>query len=100
MRSGLGKPSLHISVDLGVEFSCGIETTAQVDPQHHKTCNVLKEEKESFDGRTCFCMNGDIRENFTFDPFTHVCIFNILFSLSHSLHLYETFFIMAVHPLK
>jgi hypothetical protein len=96
--SGLGKLSLHFSVDPGVKFCCGIkiqESRWTLSIMNHH--NVLKEvwpsdqhpTKESIIGNHCFFIHGDIREAFTFDPFTHVNMFDVGFLPSLFLQLSE-----------
>lgn len=76
---GLGKPSLHICQEPGVEFSCGIEVnkvrwmlaTANLD-------EVLKAALDDPSiGHRCVFIHGDILAARYLDPFTHVYMFDV-----------------------
>lgn len=89
--SGLGKPNMHVAQDPGVEFSYGIEMEkVRWILSMHNLHHVLKEAKlqseceqhlakESILGYNCFFAHGDITDASTFDPFTHVYMFDIGF---------------------
>jgi hypothetical protein len=89
--SGLGKPNLHVAQDPGVELSFGIEMEkVRWMLSMHNLHHVLKEAeiqiesqqdlpKESIIGYNCFFSHGDVTDAYTFDPFTHVYMFDIGF---------------------
>mmetsp|Transcript_48869 Transcript_48869/g.59113 ORF Transcript_48869/g.59113 Transcript_48869/m.59113 type:complete len:401 (+) Transcript_48869:82-1284(+) len=91
---GLAKPNMHVVQDPGVEFSYGIELNKERwFLGLHNLNNVLKaarDEKEGGDGETigyrCMLAHGDIVEAKSFDPFTHVYMFDIGFPP----HLFDT----------
>jgi hypothetical protein len=86
--SGLGKPNLHVAQDPGVEFSYGIEMEKvrwmlSMHNLHHvlKEAELQSEEIEPKEqiGYNCFFEHGDITQASTFNPFTHVYMFDIGF---------------------
>jgi len=87
--SGLGKPSLHVCQDPGVEFSYGIEmemsrwmlgmANLQAFIRAAKAQEVsfqLLAESDKIGGN-CFFDHGNIMDAISFDPFTHVYMFSI-----------------------
>jgi len=88
--SGLGKPSIHVAQDPGVAFSYGIEmeyvrwslglaNLSQVLDEVQKEkghLNNIPNTTENI-GYKCILECGDIRSAKTFDPFTHVYMFDI-----------------------
>ena len=77
---GLGKPNLHVAQDPGVEFSYGIEMErVRWLLGMHNLNHVLKDakNKNSDIGHHCIFAHGNINEANTFDPFTHVYMFDI-----------------------
>ena len=79
--SGLGKPCLHVAQDPGVNFSFGIE----LSEVRWRLCTdafnkvIQAAEKQASDNRInhkCFFAFGDIKEALSFDPFTHVYMYN------------------------
>lgn len=92
---GLAKPSLHVAQYPGVEFSYGIEVehvrymlgmsnleqvlkAALKEEAHRVEESTKKEEVEgSKIGHKCILSYGDITEAKSFDPFTHVYMFDV-----------------------
>jgi hypothetical protein len=86
---GLGKPNLHVAQDPGVEFSYGIEMEeVRLMLGLHNLTHVLSEAKaqqahiadlepEAVLGYNCMLEVGNINKAKTFDPFTHVYMFDI-----------------------
>mmetsp|Transcript_2457 Transcript_2457/g.5114 ORF Transcript_2457/g.5114 Transcript_2457/m.5114 type:complete len:239 (-) Transcript_2457:112-828(-) len=91
--AGLGKPNIHVAMDPKVEFSYGIE----VNPErwHLSLSNLkplLKEAiKDRSMGHNIILDKGDIIEAKSFDPFTHVYMFDIGFPGFLFAHLSEMF---------
>lgn len=81
--SGLGKPNLYVAQNPGVEFSFGIEVEHVRNVLGlHNLQHVLLEAKKFPDyqiGTNCVLQHGNITEATTFDPFTHVYMFDIGF---------------------
>ena len=87
--SGLGKPSLHVCQDPGVEFSYGIEMERSRwmlgMTNLHAIVKAAKAQEESSEmlaetdliGSNCFFEHGNIMDAMSFDPFTHVYMFSI-----------------------
>lgn len=87
--SGLGKPSLHVCQDPGVEFSYGIEMEMSRwmlgMANLQAIVKAAKKQVESGEelgeteriGSNCFFDHGNIMDAATFDPFTHVYMFSI-----------------------
>lgn len=87
--AGLGKPSLHVCQDPGVEFSYGIEmemsrwmlgmanlqAIIKAAKAQEATSQVLAETDKI--GSHCFFDHGNIMDAMSFDPFTHVYMFSI-----------------------
>jgi hypothetical protein len=83
--SGLGKPCLHVAQDPGVSFSFGIELSEvrwglcinaflkvlQLASKQVESCRI---------SHKCFFACGDVAQADTFDPFTHVYMFNTGFN--------------------
>jgi len=83
--SGLGKPCLHVAQDPGVSFSFGIELSEvrwglcinaflkvlQLASKQVQNCRI---------SHKCFFALGDVAQADTFDPFTHVYMFNTGFN--------------------
>jgi len=86
---GLGKPNIHVAQDPGVEFSFGIEMEkVRWLLGMHNLYNVLSEaRKENGFNKNpdqairhrCAFMYGNITSASSFDPFTHVYMFDIGF---------------------
>ena len=89
---GLAKPSLHVAQYPGVEFSYGIEVehvrymlgmsnleqVLKAALRHEVHGPDEKSEKESTTiGHKCILSYGDITEAKSFDPFTHVYMFDV-----------------------
>jgi hypothetical protein len=79
--SGLGKPCLHVAQDPGVNFSFGIE----LSEVRWRLCTsafnkVMQAAEKQVSGNRinhkCFFALGDIKEALSFDPFTHVYMYN------------------------
>lgn len=92
--SGLGKPSLHVCQDPGVEFSYGIEMEMSrwmlgmanlqaiiKAARVQQTSGEVVPESELI-GSNCFFDHGNIMDAMSFDPFTHVYMFSIGYVLS------------------
>ena len=84
---GLGKPNIHVALDLGVEFSYGIEMDENrwvLGMNNLKICLEEAIEKrqskqnEQFLHR-CILEHGNIESAENFDPFTHVYMFDVGF---------------------
>ena len=79
--AGLGKPNIHVAMDPGVSFSYGIE----VNPERwylslSNMKPLLKEcTKDDNMGSNVILAQGDVMEANSFDPFTHVYMFDIGF---------------------
>jgi len=74
---GLGKPSIHVAADPGVQFSYGIEVVPirwLLGMLNAKA--VLQRHTSNICGKF-FLDLGDILEARTFDPFTHIYMFDI-----------------------
>jgi len=76
---GLAKPNLHVAQYPGVEFSYGIELIREryllgmLNIQQ-----VLKAaSKDTMIGHKCILSHGDINQAKSFDPFTHVYMFDV-----------------------
>jgi len=87
---GLGKPNMHVAQDPCVEFSYGIEMEkVRWLLGMHNLNHVLKESKKGNNdiGHRCIFEHGNIIQAKTFDPFTHVYMFDIGFppTLFHQL---------------
>jgi hypothetical protein len=83
---GLAKPSLHVAQYPGVEFSYGIELEhvrymlGMSNLEQVLKAAMKDEESETTEtkiGHKCIIEYGDITEAKTFDPFTHVYMFDI-----------------------
>ena len=89
---GLGKPNLHVATDPGVEFSYGIEhervrwllgmsnldaVLGEVEKQLQQGTDESNDQNKI--GTRCTFAYADIKEARTFDPFTHVYMFDIGF---------------------
>ena len=113
--SGLGKPNLHVAQDPGVRFSYGIEVNRirwllslnnlQRVLQyriHQSTSSVIN--KANLLGFNCFFSYGDISMAATFNPFTHVYMFDIGFPPNLMTHLSTVFnrscssYLICYHP--
>lgn len=87
--SGLGKPNLHVAQDPGVEFNYGVEES---EDRRLLSINNLKNvlieaETNKTIGYNCFLDCNDITNAQSFDPFTHVYMFDKVFvsDLHHNL---------------
>mmetsp|Transcript_10710 Transcript_10710/g.12217 ORF Transcript_10710/g.12217 Transcript_10710/m.12217 type:complete len:493 (-) Transcript_10710:347-1825(-) len=85
---GLGKPNIHVAQDPGVQFSYGIEMErVRWFMGMHNLTHVLEKARsqrrepsgENTLRHNCILAHGDITEASTFDPFTHVYMFDIGF---------------------
>ena len=113
--SGLGKPNLHVAQDPGVRFSCGIEVNrirwmlslnnllnVLQYRIHQSTSSVINE--ANLLGFNCFFSYGDISMAETFNPFTHVYMFDIGFPPNLMTHLSTVFnrscssYLICYHP--
>ncbi|KAJ1460364.1 hypothetical protein M885DRAFT_612421 [Pelagophyceae sp. CCMP2097] len=73
--SGLGKPNFHVAADPGVEFSYGIEMEkVRWELSMHNLVQVNEKIKSR-----CYFAHGNITAAKTFDPFTHVYMFDVGF---------------------
>jgi len=79
--AGLGKPNIHVACDPGVEFSYGIEIN---ESRWHLSLShlipILRETlkgEEDMPEQKLTLEQGDIFHANTFDPFTHVYMFDI-----------------------
>jgi len=89
--SGLGKPSLHVAQDPGVEFSYGIEMervrwmlgmsnlSQVVNAAHSQQGIQTQPNLTTAVQHRCIFDHGNIMEANAFDPFTHVYMFSIGF---------------------
>ena len=79
--SGLGKPNIFVAQDPKVAFSCGIEVEQVRNILGlHNLLHILQEAKTETDiGTNCILKHANILEARTFDPFTHVYMFDIGF---------------------
>ena len=78
--SGLGKPNFHFAQVSGVRLSIGVE----VDPIRHKLSlvnlnKVLREQTSNSPGPIYFA-NEDVLSFHTFEPFTHIYMFDPVFT--------------------
>ena len=82
---GLAKPSLHVAQYPGVEFSYGIEVEhvrymlgmSNLEQVLKAAMNEKSEKGSTTIGHKCILSHGDITEAKSFDPFTHVYIFDV-----------------------
>jgi hypothetical protein len=94
--AGLGKPNLHVAIDPGVKVSVGIEMEyvrwlLSLHNLHHfldETENIYKKSEKNFLNNVIF-MHGDAMQAKSFDPFTHIYMFDIGFPPALFLHLAE-----------
>ena len=87
--SGLGKPSLHVCQDPGVQFSYGIEMemsrwllgVANLKAVINAACIQQASDKPISEheriGYNCYFEHGNIMDAVSFEPFTHVYMFSI-----------------------
>lgn len=87
--SGLGKPSLHVCQDPGVQFSYGIEmemsrwmlgmanlkAVVNAASMQQTSGKPISDQKRI--GYNCYFEHGNIMDAVSFDPFTHVYMFSI-----------------------
>ena len=78
---GVGKPSLHVAQYPGVEFAFGIEIDKlRTNIGHINVKHVLKEaENNPKMAHNCILQYGDILEAESFDPFTHIYMYDVGF---------------------
>lgn len=78
---GVGKPSLHVAQYPGVEFAFGIEIDKlRTDIGHINVQHVLKEgENNPKMAHNCILQYGDVLEAESFDPFTHIYMYDVGF---------------------
>lgn len=79
--SGLGKPCLHVAQDPGVKFSFGIEVSEvrwrlSISAFHKILQTTLLQVPEQRINHKCFFALGDIKRAVSFDPLTHVYMYN------------------------
>lgn len=94
--AGLGKPNLHVAIDPGVRISVGIEMEyvrwllSLHNLKHFldETDNIYKKSDRTFLNNVTF-MHGDAIQAKSFDPFTHIYMFDIGFPPTLFLHLAE-----------
>jgi len=97
--SGLGKPNLHVAQDPGARFSYGIEVNRiGWMLSLHNLKNILQYRIQQSDSGiidetdllrfNCFFSYGDISMATTFNPFTHVYIFDIGFPVTFQLRIF------------
>lgn len=94
--AGLGKPNLHVAIDPGVKISVGIEMEyvrwlLSLHNLRHfldETENIYEKSDKTFHNNVVF-MHGDAAEAKSFDPFTHIYMFDIGFPPALFLHLAE-----------
>ena len=113
--SGLGKPNLHVAQDPGVSFSYGVEMErVRWMLSMHNLRHVLKHAElqsesntigpEELLGFNCFFAHGDITEASSFNPFTHVYMFDIGFppklfeKLSEMFNRSSSSYLICYHP--
>jgi len=81
--SGLGKPNFHVAQDPGVRISLGVELEKiRHDLALHNLRHVLRytrSSNSSIKHGNVFFQHGDITEARTFNPFTHVYMFDVGF---------------------
>ncbi|CAM9348333.1 unnamed protein product [Chrysoparadoxa australica] len=81
--SGLGKPNLHVAQDPGVEVSYGLELEeVRWHLALHNLRSIVKDTQGDIVGLrrdNTFFAHGDIMSAKTFDPFTHVYMFDLGF---------------------
>mmetsp|Transcript_1588 Transcript_1588/g.2149 ORF Transcript_1588/g.2149 Transcript_1588/m.2149 type:complete len:397 (-) Transcript_1588:162-1352(-) len=113
--SGLGKPSLHVAQDPGVEFSYGIEMervrwmlgmsnlSQIVNAAHSQQRDGKPPNPACTVQHRCVFDHGNIMEANTFDPFTHVYMFSIGFppklwrKLSDMFNKSESLYLICYH---
>jgi len=113
--SGLGKPNLHVAQDPGVRFSYGIEVNRirwllslnnlqrVLQYRIHQSTSGVMDEADLL-GFNCFFSYGDISMATTFNPFTHVYMFDIGFPPGLMIHLSTVFnrscssYLICYHP--
>ena len=84
---GLGKPNIHIAIDPGVEFSYGIEIDRNrwvlgmnnLDVCIKETIEEAQSKQNERFLHHCILEHGDITNAKSFDPFTHVYMFDVGF---------------------
>jgi hypothetical protein len=80
--SGLGKPSLHVSQDPGCQLSFGIELELvrwQLSIHNHRSLLLTEPPEGGNRPSNVYFMHGDMQQAKTFDPFTHVYMFDLGF---------------------
>lgn len=80
--SGLGKPSFHASQDPGVSLSMGIELQTERCFLSHHLLQCGLENKEDMNMHSnnlgkCWFIQGDVTEEDSLSPFTHIYSFDI-----------------------
>ena len=77
--NGRGKPSIHVAQDPGVQFSCGVEVESL-----RSSLGLFCLRDVTFAAMTdksigykCIFKHADATEAITFDPFTHVYIYDV-----------------------
>ena len=77
--SGLGKPTIHVTLDPGVRLSVGIEVQKdRYEMSIQNGCAILATLKDSAAESLNFAfVNEDVNNAYTLDPFTHVYSFDV-----------------------
>jgi len=93
--AGLGKPNFHLSIDPGVKYSVGIEMEhvrwllSLHNLKHYLEGASTTAGPEAGEPSNVIFMHGDAMQAKSFDPFTHVYMFDIGFPPKLFLHLAE-----------
>jgi hypothetical protein len=91
--AGLGKPNLHVAIDPAVRYSVGVEMEhvrwhlSMHNLKHYLEVPVAEPEIEK--PSNVVFMHGDIIKARSFDPFTHIYMFDIGFPPNLFLHIAE-----------
>jgi len=91
--AGLGKPNLHVAIDPGVKYSVGVEMEhvrwlLSLHNLKHYVDDVETHRPEA-SRNNCIFMHSDAWDAKSFNPFTHVYMFDIGFPPKLFLHLGE-----------
>lgn len=77
--SGLGKPNMHVAVDPGVQFSCGVELEQlRWQLSMHNLRHASKEVPE-FPSSSVYFVQHDATDIAHFEPFSHIYMFDVGF---------------------
>ena len=77
--SGLGKPNIHVGLYPGVALSVGVEVVENRRNASIANMDYIFQNKKIKEMPKVILCNGDITEAESFDPFTHVYMFDIGF---------------------